>query len=101
MQLPAQKAWNSALVKAKITRRIRPYVLRHRFVSTVLQDAADIGTLAEMVGSRPETLRKHQQHVTSAMHRNTMGQISGLGMGDDAEHFILMNAKKNLIKKRS
>ena len=75
-----KKSWNSALVKAKITRRIRPYDLRHRFVTKALQDGADIGNLAEMVGSRPETLRKHYQHVTSAMHRNTMDQISGLGV---------------------
>ena len=79
-----KQSWKSAIEKAKVTRRIRPYDLRHRFVIKALQDGADIGILAEMVGCRLETLRKHYPHVTSAMHRNTMDQITDLGMDDDA-----------------
>ncbi len=75
-----KKSWKSALKAAEITRRLRPYDLRHRFVTKALAEGADIGTLAEMVGSRPETLRKHYQHVTSAMHRSTMDLIPGLGV---------------------
>lgn len=77
-----KKAWKSTLINAGITRRLRPYDLRHRFVTKALADGADIGTLAEIVGSRPETLRKHYQHVTSAMHRKTMDNIPGLGPDD-------------------
>jgi integrase len=77
-----KNAWNSALANAKITRRIRPYDLRHRFVTKALEDGADIGTLSQIVGSRPETLRKHYQHVTSQMHRQIMDRITGLGADD-------------------
>ncbi|WP_319406114.1 hypothetical protein [uncultured Desulfosarcina sp.] len=59
-------------------------ILRHGFVTIALHNGTGIGILGEIVGSRPETLSKHNPHMTSAMHRNTMDKISGLGMGDDA-----------------
>jgi hypothetical protein len=40
---------------------------------------ADIGVLAEIVGSRPETLRKQYQHVTVELHRRTVNAIPNLG----------------------
>jgi site-specific recombinase XerD len=67
-----KRAWKAALSGAGITRRIRPYDLRHRFVTTALENGADIGALADIVGSRPETLRKHYQHVTAELHRKTL-----------------------------
>jgi integrase len=70
-----KRAWRSALDGAGITRRIRPYDLRHRFVTTALEHGADIGVLADVVGSRPETLRKYYQHVTTAMHRNLVESL--------------------------
>ena len=36
-----KKSWKAALEKAKITRRIRPYDLRHHFVTRALENGAD------------------------------------------------------------
>lgn len=67
-----QKSWKRAREKAGITRRLRPYDLRHLFVTRALENGADIGALAEVVGSRPETLRKHYQHVSRQLRRATV-----------------------------
>ena len=58
-------AWRFAKKNAGITRRLRPYDLRHFFVTTALEAGNDYKTLSEIVGSSPETIRKHYQHVTS------------------------------------
>jgi len=80
-----KRAWREALKRAGITRRIRPYDLRHRFVTTALEQGADIGALADIVGSRPETLRKHYQHVTREMHRQTIARMPALPVGPSKE----------------
>jgi integrase len=73
-----KRAWKAALSAAGIKRRIRPYDLRHRFVTTALELGLDIGALADIVGSRPQTLRKHYQHVTADLHRKTIAGMPGL-----------------------
>ena len=70
-----QTAWENALSRAGITRRIRPYDLRHRFVTQALTAGADIKALADIVGSAPTTLTRHYQHVTRAVHRATIARI--------------------------
>lgn len=70
-----KKAWNNALTNAGIKRRIRPYDLRHRFVTLALEEGADIKALSEIVGSRPETLQRHYQHVTREIHRQTINRL--------------------------
>jgi integrase len=73
-----KRAWRSALEGANITRRIRPYDLRHRFVTKALENGADIKALSDIVGSRPETLQKYYQHVTKELHRKTINQAASL-----------------------
>jgi integrase len=68
-------AWANALENAGITRRLRPYDMRHLFVTRALERGADIKPLAEIVGSRPETLMRFYQHVSAAAHRHTVGLI--------------------------
>jgi integrase len=60
-----KKAWRIAKRKAGISRRLRLYELRHDYITTALESGVDIKVLAEIVGSAPETLRKHYQHVSS------------------------------------
>jgi integrase len=67
--------WEHTLAKAKITRRLRPYDIRHLFVTQALEGGADHKALAELVGSKPETLMKFYQHVSSALHRRTIELI--------------------------
>jgi integrase len=73
-----QTSWEGALLRAGIKRRIRPYDLRHHFITRALESGADIGALAEIVGSRPETLRRHYQHVSSELTRRTVELIPEL-----------------------
>lgn len=67
--------WKHTLAKAGITRRLRPYDIRHLFVTQALEGGADHKALAEIVGSRPETLMRFYQHVSSALHRQTIDLI--------------------------
>ena len=73
-----KRAWRGALRRAKIKRRLRPYDLRHHFVTKALEEGADLKALSEVVGSRPETIMKYYQHVTSEVHRKTVAKIPGL-----------------------
>ncbi|MFZ3047446.1 MAG: site-specific integrase, partial [Desulfatirhabdiaceae bacterium] len=63
--LKLQMPWERALKKAGIKRRIRPYDLRHYFVTRAIEEGTDYKTLSEIVGSSPETLRRHYQHVSN------------------------------------
>lgn len=76
-----QTSWRGALQRAKIKRRLQPYSLRHAFVTTALERGADIGALSEIVGSRPETLRRHYQHVSKELTIRTVGLIPELDTG--------------------
>ena len=51
-----QKSWERALAKAGIKRRIRPYDLRHHFITRALEEGGDLKALSEVVGSSPETI---------------------------------------------
>ncbi len=70
-----KSAWRIAKKKAGITRRLRLYDLRHDYVTTALESGADIKALAEIVGSAPETLRRHYQHVSGQVRINTVENI--------------------------
>lgn len=73
-----KKAWTATLKRAGITRRIRPYDLRHHFVTSLLESGTDIKTVSEIVGSKPATLMKYYQHVTSEQHRKAIAKIPAL-----------------------
>jgi integrase len=67
--------WEHTLEKAKITRRLRPYDIRHLFVTQALEAGGDTKALAEIVGSKPETLMRFYQHVSGSLHRRTVELI--------------------------
>ena len=77
--------WAKTLARAGITRRLRPYDLRHLFVTQALERGADPKSLAQIVGSRPETLMRYYQHVSAAMHRKTIDLIPSLGDNGDTK----------------
>lgn len=57
-------AWHAALQRAGITRRIRPYDLRHAFATELIAAGVDIGTVAKLMGhSGPAMLLTHYQYV--------------------------------------
>ena len=69
-------AWENALEAAGIKRRIRPYDIRHLFVTKVLRAGGDVKALAEVVGSAPQTLIKFYQHVSQEQHRELISLIT-------------------------
>ena len=76
--LKIQTSWENALQRAGIRRRLRPYDLRHAFITRALSEGADIGAVSNLVGSSPETIRRHYQYVSRAMERRTVGMIAAL-----------------------
>jgi integrase len=68
-------SWRTAKKRAGITRRLPFYFLRHDFVTTALESGVDIKTLSEIVGSSPETLRRHYQHVSGQSKINAIRAI--------------------------
>ena len=68
-----KKAWAAALDNAKITRRIRPYDLRHAFATQALRSGGDLKSTSQIIGhSRPDTTIREYQHVTLRDHRRVV-----------------------------
>ena len=71
-----KKAWALTLKKAGITRRIRPYDLRHTFATEAIAAGVDIGTVASLMGhTDPTMLLNHYQHV---MTRQKIAAVEAL-----------------------
>jgi len=73
-----KRAWNTAVRKAGITRRIRPYDLRHAFATEAIAAGADVGTVAQIMGNDPKMLLAHYQHVADARKRAVMEVLPDL-----------------------
>ncbi|MBG0791373.1 MAG: site-specific integrase [Desulfovibrionaceae bacterium] len=59
-----RKAWNTTLEKAGITRKIRPYDLRHAFATYALEAGADPNAVRKLMGhSSMAMIYKNYQHV--------------------------------------
>jgi len=59
-----KRSWTLTLHKAGITRRIRPYDLRHAFATEAINAGADVGTIAKLMGhTSTAMIFKHYQHV--------------------------------------
>lgn len=75
-----QTSWAGALERAGIKRRIRPYDIRHFAITNMLSSGGDIGAVSHVVGSSPETIRRHYQHVSREMTRRTVELIPELSI---------------------
>ncbi|MBO4335818.1 MAG: site-specific integrase, partial [Desulfovibrio sp.] len=63
-------AWKKTLQRAGITRRIRPYDLRHAFATEAIAAGVDIGTVARLMGhSSPNMIFQHYQFVMDKQKR--------------------------------
>lgn len=79
--LPIQSikvAWGKTLKRAKITRTITPYSLRHLHATLALEKGADVGALAENMGTSPAMIRKHYQHITRKLRKEAMELLPDL-----------------------
>lgn len=76
-----KKAFASAKKKAGITRRLRPYDLRHAFASAILEGGGDLKSTSELLGhTRPDTTIRVYQHTSPAMHRAAVERLPGLAI---------------------
>ncbi|EPR42684.1 integrase family protein [Desulfovibrio sp. X2] len=66
-------AWWSMLKRAGITRRIRPYDLRHAFATYALDAGADPKAVAEVMGHADMAMvHRHYQHVLERQRRDAL-----------------------------
>jgi len=72
------KTWKNTLIRAGITRRIRPYDMRHEFVTRALEGGADLKTVSEIVGSSPRTIMQTYQHVSNPLRKRTINSMDEL-----------------------
>jgi len=70
--LRINKGWTSAKKRAKVTRRLPIYSLRHMFVTTLLERGADIKSVSELAGSTPEIIMRWYQYVSTDLKRKTI-----------------------------
>ena len=74
-----KRSWATAKRKAGITRRLRPYDLRHAWFTNALQLGGDIKAISEIGGhSRIDTTLRFYDHVTQERHRAAMEKIQGI-----------------------
>ncbi len=63
-------AWRRTLQRAGISRRIRPYDLRHAFATELIAGGVDIGTVAKLMGhNSPAMILSHYQYVLDSQKR--------------------------------
>lgn len=74
-----KKAWAAALRRAKITRRIRPYDMRHHFATNTLGRGADLKSVSNMMGhSDPNTTVRIYQHVLAGAKVEAVNKLPDL-----------------------
>lgn len=72
-------AWRTAKRKAGITRRMRPYDLRHGFATQLIARGADVGTVAALMGhASPVMVLTHYQHVLTAQKQRAVESLPPL-----------------------
>jgi integrase len=74
-----KRAWSTAKTKAGVTRRLRPYDLRHAFVTEAMRNSADLKSVSQIIGhSRPDTTLREYQHVLAEQHREVIRRVKPL-----------------------
>ncbi|SDP70021.1 tyrosine-type recombinase/integrase [Desulforhopalus singaporensis] len=69
-------AWRTAKNRARVTRRLRMYDIRHAFITTLLERGADLKSVSEIVGhASPDMTIKVYQHVSNQQKRNAVDLI--------------------------
>ena len=72
-----KKSWKKAKQRAKITRRIRMYDIRHAFITTLLSRGAPIKAVSELAGhASPDMTLRVYQHVSSQLKRETIDLLN-------------------------
>lgn len=76
-------AWKNTLRRAGITRRIRPYDLRHAFATYALEGGADLKATAKVMGHADETMiLRRYQHVMRSLEQRAVEALPDLDIDD-------------------
>ena len=69
-------AWKTCKEKAGITRRIRPYDLRHAFATEAIANEADLKAVADLMGhATTSMIHRHYQHVVDKQKRKVVESV--------------------------
>ena len=72
-------AWRATLKRAGITRRVRPYDLRHSFATEALAAGADPKAVAEIMGHADMSMiHKHYQHVLNRQKKAAVDALPSI-----------------------
>lgn len=75
--------WKNTKAAAGITRRLRPYDLRHAFVTYLLEGGADLKSVSAMAGhSRTDTTTRIYQHINMDLMRASIAKMPSVGPAD-------------------
>lgn len=75
-----QAAWANAKKRARITRRLRLYDLRHCFASVLLSRGADLRSVSELLGHRSIAMTiSVYQHVSGDLKRAAVALLDDVG----------------------
>ena len=68
-----KKAWGAAKRRARVTRRMRMYDIRHSFATEALERGADLKSVSEIMGhATPDMTARVYQHVSSRLKRSAV-----------------------------
>lgn len=89
-------AWAAAKRRAKITRKLRPYDLRHAFATHLLDAGADLKSVSEMLGHKSiETTLQIYQHTSKTLHRETIAKLPDFGQHVDQKSTKIKHAARS------
>ena len=87
-----RSSWHRCMKGAGITRRIRPYDLRHAFATEAIAAGADLKAVADRMGHADTSMiHRHYQHVVDEQKRKVVESIpdilSGIQQRDTKRSF--------------
>lgn len=89
-----KRAWASALADAGITRRIRPYDLRHAFATYALEAGADLKAVSEIMGHQSTAMvHRHYQHVLGNQRKAAIDGMPDLVRANGSQNFPVFASK--------
>jgi len=72
--------WGNAKKRARVTRRLRMYDIRHAFATVLLENGGDLKTVSELLGHKsPAVTMKYYQHVSGTLKIKTMDLLEDAG----------------------
>lgn len=78
-----KSAWKATKRRAKVRDDIRPYDLRHAFITYALEQGADMKAVGKLAGHADETMiLRRYQHVVGEMERNAAKAVPTLDVSE-------------------